>query len=169
MLLASSADHPATLWDPQLKSELGHLDAIIEPINNACWCGPNLAITDSRFEIHLHTAMLESQDKAELHHMRTWSGHSDCVVDIDWAPNQWLLASCSEDRTVRLWGTHQVLISHLVVMSLLISLLGQQSCLDLVLTNVFVLEAFQGNNTRLFAVLLVSLMGHQSSAAKPCT
>lgn len=108
MLLASSEDHPATLWDPQLKSELGRLDGIREPINNACWCGPNLATTDSRFEIHLHTANLDGVDKADLQHMRTWSGHSDCVVDIDWAPNQWLLASCSEDRTVRLWGTHQV-------------------------------------------------------------
>jgi WD40 repeat protein len=108
MLLASSADHLATLWDPQLKVALGQLHGINEPINNACWCGQNLAITDSRLEIHLHTAAL-SGATAELQHVRTWSGHSDCVVDIDWAPNQWLLASCSEDRTVRLWGTHQVL------------------------------------------------------------
>jgi WD40 repeat protein len=108
ILLASSADHPATLWDPQLHSELGHLHGIREPVNNACWCGPNLAITDSEFEIHLHTATLDNQHKAEVLHKRTWSGHSDCVVDIDWAPNQWLLASCSEDRSVRLWGTHQV-------------------------------------------------------------
>ena len=68
-------------------------------------------MTDSRPEIQLYTATLGSQHQAELEHKRTWSGHSEEVTDLDWAPNQWLLASCSEDRTVRLWGTHQVLLS----------------------------------------------------------
>ena len=95
MLLASSADHPATLWDPQLRSQLGQLDAH-DIVNNACWCGANLAMTDSRPEIQLYTATLGSQHQAELEHKRTWSGHSEEVTDLDWAPNQWLLASCSD-------------------------------------------------------------------------
>ena len=109
MLLASSSDRRATLWDLQLQCELGHLNGITDSVNNACWCGSNLAITDSGSEIHLHTAVLGDQNKAELQHVRTWRGHRDTVVALDWAPNQWLLASCSDDHTVRLWGTHQVL------------------------------------------------------------
>lgn len=113
MLLASSADRPAVLWAPQLETRLGDLPGISEPINCASWCGMNLASTDARFEIHLHRATYAAGEMAEIERLRTWRGHSDCVVAVDWAPNQWLLASCSEDRSVRLWGTHQVRVHHL--------------------------------------------------------
>ena len=37
--------------------------------------------------------------------MRTFSGHTDEVNSISWSPQKTLLASASDDSTVRLWSS----------------------------------------------------------------
>lgn len=134
ILLASSADQPAMLLGSGLETRFGDLPGISEPINCASWCGTTVASADARFDIHFHHITHAAHDMVDVACLRTWTGHTDCVVAVDWAPNQWLLASCSEDRSVRLWGTHQVrCLSCISCLYAFASLSVSQSCLTHIL------------------------------------
>jgi WD40 repeat protein len=107
VLLASSEDWPAALCTPDLDTQLGQLTIHQNAVIVARWCGNLLATTDSTELVHLHSVDFED-DKLKVQHRMAWTGHSDQVTTINWAPNQWMLASCSEDKSVQLWSTHQV-------------------------------------------------------------
>jgi COMPASS component SWD3 len=43
--------------------------------------------------------------------MQTLSGHSEGLSDVAWSPDSDMLASASDDKTVRLWSVENVSMS----------------------------------------------------------
>jgi COMPASS component SWD3 len=44
-------------------------------------------------------------------HLATLAGHLEGISDISWAPDSQIVASASDDKTIRLWNIHTVRIS----------------------------------------------------------
>ena len=42
----------------------------------------------------------------------TLEGHSDKVWDVKWNPTGTLLASCSTDKTIRIWGKEGLFMNY---------------------------------------------------------
>ena len=44
-------------------------------------------------------------------HLATLTGHLEGISDISWAPDSQIIASASDDKTIRLWNIHTVINS----------------------------------------------------------
>eukprot|EP00730_Choanoeca_flexa_P003596 TRINITY_DN11450_c0_g1_i4.p1 TRINITY_DN11450_c0_g1~~TRINITY_DN11450_c0_g1_i4.p1 ORF type:complete len:677 (+),score=115.39 TRINITY_DN11450_c0_g1_i4:3-2033(+) len=58
----------------------------------------------SEVDITAHTQLGDLQDDSTASETKTLIGHSGAIFGLSFSPDQLLLLSCSEDRTIRLWS-----------------------------------------------------------------
>ncbi len=109
-MLSGSYDRRSIVWDPNtgavVKSYLLHN----APVLDGDWRDDNVFATCSS-DMAIHVCNFSSEDNKPI---ATFIGHKDEVNTVCWSPSGKFLASCSDDRTAKLWTLENGLVHDLV-------------------------------------------------------
>jgi len=96
--LASAADNVIKLWDLRKLKNI-HTVNITEGNNITAvewdYSGTYLAVSGDDIRVFMGKS---------LNHIATYSKHTKAVTGVKWGPKASFLASCSLDRTLKVWG-----------------------------------------------------------------
>lgn len=96
-LLSASFDKTVVIWDTTAESKRQQIRLHDDPILDASWKDDSTFATCSSDMKICVTRVGESKPDVTLR------GHTDAINSVKWDPSGRLLASCSDDHTVKIW------------------------------------------------------------------
>lgn len=101
-LLSASFDKTVSIWDAATEDKRQQLKLHDEPILDASWKDDSTFATCSADKRICITRIDEAEPFVVLR------GHTDAINSVKWDPSGRLLASCSDDYTVKIWDPSKV-------------------------------------------------------------
>jgi transducin (beta)-like 1 len=102
-LLSAGIDKTVAIWDVQNEQKKQQIRLHDDAILDACWKDETMFATCSA-DLKICLTRV-----GENHSFVTFKGHTSAVNSIKWDPSRKLLASCSDDHTIRIWDTTKAL------------------------------------------------------------
>jgi transducin (beta)-like 1 len=100
-LLSGSMDKSAIVWDPSSGAAKQRFNFHTEPTLDVDWRDDSTFATCSSDKF-IHVCEVGAQKP-----VKTFEGHLEEVNAIQWSPSGKLLASCSDDKTAKIWSVNQ--------------------------------------------------------------
>lgn len=110
LLLSGSYDRRAIIWNPATGAIVKTLLLHDAPVFDVDWKDDDVFATCSSDK----TILICSVNSKEPHALKTLTGHTDEVNALCWSPDGKLLASCSDDKTAKIWSMESGLVFDLV-------------------------------------------------------
>lgn len=101
-LLSASFDKTVSIWDSSTQDKRQQLKLHEDPILDASWKDDSTFATCSADKRICVTRVDDAEPFVVLR------GHTDAINSVKWDPSGRLLASCSDDYTVKVWDPSQV-------------------------------------------------------------